>query len=51
MVISSIGLVSGVIYDALHLACAESSECKRLYTYNLVHFNRLGPQNVQISAS
>lgn len=48
--VSRLGLVSGVIYDALHLEGAEATGCKRLYTYNLQHFRRLEPQGIQISA-
>ncbi|MDA7645610.1 PIN domain-containing protein [bacterium] len=48
--VSSLGLVSGVIYDALHLLCGEKQKCDRLYTYNLSHFHRLGSKGVIISA-
>jgi len=47
--VSSLGLVSGVIYDALHLLCAKKQTCARLYTYSLNHFNRLGSKEVVIS--
>ncbi len=42
------GLASGVIYDALHLLCAESAGCARIYTFNLTHFLRLDPQGIQV---
>ncbi len=45
-----LGLVSGVIYDALHLACGERSGCDRLFTYNLSHFRRLEAKGIAISA-
>lgn len=48
--VTDLGLVSGVIYDALHLACAESAGCKRLFTYNLADFQRLKPEGVVVSA-
>ena len=48
--VSQLGLVSGVIYDAIHLAVAEPENCKRLYTHNLGHFNRLNPVAVSISS-
>ena len=44
------GLASGVIYDALHLQCAEGAKCRRLYTYNLGDFQRLQPQSVTLLA-
>ena len=46
--VSSRGLASGVVYDALHLQCAESAGCTHLYTFNLTHFLRLDPQGVRI---
>jgi len=48
--VSELGLVSGVTYDALHLEAAESRGCRRLYTHNLRHFERLNPDGVQITA-
>ena len=44
------GLASGVIYDALHLQCAEGANCRRLCTYNLGDFQRLQPQGVALIA-
>ena len=42
------GWTGGLVYDALHLAAAHSSHCKRIYTFNLRHFLQLAPdlQNV-----
>lgn len=37
------GWTGGLIYDALHLACATSANCKRIYTFNLRHFKQLAP--------
>ena len=47
---SELGLVSGVVYDALHLVAAERASCQRIYTYNLVHFNRLQPHRIIVTA-
>jgi predicted nucleic acid-binding protein len=37
------GWTGGLVYDALHLACAASARCKRIYTFNLRHFLQLAP--------
>ena len=37
------GWAGGLVYDALHLACATSTNCKRIYTFNLRHFLQLAP--------
>jgi predicted nucleic acid-binding protein len=37
------GWAGGLVYDALHLACAADTGCKRIYTFNLRHFLRLAP--------
>jgi len=37
------GWTGGLVYDALHLACAASTHCKRIYTLNLRHFLQLAP--------
>ena len=47
---SQLGLVSGVVYDALHLVAAERANCQRLYTCNLAHFNRLRPVGITVTA-
>lgn len=47
---AEVGLSSGIIYDALHLACAEKAGCQRLYTYNVAHFTRLEPLRVTITS-
>jgi len=44
------GMASGAIYDALHVECAEAAGCQRLYTYNLSHFERLGPGDWKLLA-
>jgi hypothetical protein len=40
----------GVIYDTLHLQCAEGAGCHRLHTYNLRDFQGLDPQNIALLA-
>lgn len=44
------GLSSGSVYDALHLVCAETSACRRVFTYNLGHIERLDPRNLAVLA-
>jgi predicted nucleic acid-binding protein len=46
--VASLGLRSGVIYDALHVRCAERSGCRRIITYNTVDFERLAPSAIEI---
>lgn len=46
--VAALGLRSGMIYDALHLACAESASCERIYTFNLKHFQRLEPAGIEV---
>lgn len=41
------GWVSGRIYDALHLACAEKARANILYTWNLKHFKPLSAASIQ----
>src|ERR1700722_9885544 len=41
----------GLIYDALHLAAATSSRCRRIYTFNLRHFLRIAPELQDIICS
>lgn len=48
--VADLGMISGGIYDALHLGCAEHAGCKRLYTYNLAEFRRLQPQGIVVTA-
>lgn len=43
-----LGLSSGIVYDAIHLAAAERKRCDRLYTFNLGDFQRLGASPVAI---
>jgi predicted nucleic acid-binding protein len=46
--VALLGLASGVVYDALHLACAERLGCDRLYTYNIGDFTRLVPRGTKV---
>jgi predicted nucleic acid-binding protein len=48
--VSRLGLISGIVYDAIHLIAAESTGCDRLYTYNLRHFHTLNQKGMTISA-
>jgi predicted nucleic acid-binding protein len=40
---ASMNFVSGMIYDALHLACARKMHAKLIYTWNLKHFRAIAP--------
>jgi predicted nucleic acid-binding protein len=48
--VSDLGLGSGAVYDALHAVAAEKASCRRIYTYNLSHFQRLGPRGITVTA-
>ncbi|MDA3950606.1 MAG: hypothetical protein PF508_15485 [Spirochaeta sp.] len=48
--VSGEGLVSGIVYDALHLIAAERAGCERIYTLNVDHFQRLGDDVIAVSA-
>lgn len=37
------GLAGGIVYDALHVKCAEKSRCDRIYTWNAADFTGLVP--------
>jgi predicted nucleic acid-binding protein len=41
------GWIGGRIYDAIHLRCARESECERIYTFNVRHFQQLAPDLAQ----
>lgn len=41
-------LVSGAIYDALHLIGSRRAACEKLYTFNLRHFRSLAPGDSMI---
>jgi predicted nucleic acid-binding protein len=38
------GILGGALYDALLAACALKAKADILYTWNVQHFNRLGPE-------
>jgi predicted nucleic acid-binding protein len=40
---SNRGHSGGMIYDALHLACARKVNAERIYTWNLKHFRAVAP--------
>lgn len=46
--VAEMGFRSGMIYDALHLGCAEAAGCERIYTFNLKHFLRLEPTGIEV---
>ncbi len=43
------GMVSGAVYDALHVMAAEQAECTRIYTYNTDHFLPLVTGGLEVS--
>ncbi|MEX2606656.1 MAG: PIN domain-containing protein [Kiritimatiellia bacterium] len=43
------GRTSGQIYDALHVVAALNATCRRIYTFNLAHFNTLAQNRIEIS--
>ena len=43
------GLASGVVYDALHVCCAERVPVDRIFTYNLADFERLRPAGIVVA--
>jgi predicted nucleic acid-binding protein len=45
------GWTGGLVYDALHLAAAIGSRCKRIYTFKLRHFLQLAPHLQDIICS
>lgn len=44
------GMVSGQIYDALHVVAALKAGCSRIYTYNIRHFRKLAPPDIDVTA-
>jgi predicted nucleic acid-binding protein len=46
--VARLGLRSGVVYDALHLGCAEQGGYERLVTFNAKDFERLEPTGLKI---
>ena len=44
------GFASGVVYDALHVSCAERIPVDRILTCNLADFERLRPAGIVVAA-
>jgi predicted nucleic acid-binding protein len=40
---ANLGRSGGIIYDALHVACARKSEAERIYTWNVKRFQMAAP--------
>ena len=40
---ANLGRSGGIIYDALHLACARKIDAERIYTWNVKHFQMAAP--------
>jgi predicted nucleic acid-binding protein len=40
---SKAGLIGGLLFDALHIHCAQKAECDRIYTFNVKDFRALAP--------
>ena len=38
------GIVGGMLYDALLARCARKAAAEVIYTWNVQHFRRLGPE-------
>jgi hypothetical protein len=36
-----------IVFDALHLRCAQKSACDRIYTFNVKDFRGLAPDGLQ----
>lgn len=47
--VTTLGMRSGAIYDALHVRCAERSGCDRIITYNVTDFERLAPPGIEVT--
>ena len=41
---AELGIAGGAIYDALIAGCALKVRAERLFTWNVIHFARLGPK-------
>lgn len=47
--VTTLGMRSGAIYDALHVRCAERAGCDRIITYNVADFERLAPTGIEVT--
>lgn len=45
---AKLGHSGGMVYDALHLACARKIGAEQIYTWNLKHFRSLAPDLADI---
>lgn len=43
------GRTGGSVYDALHVAAAKKSDCERIYTYNISHFEPLSAEEIAVT--
>ena len=41
--------VGGVVFEALHLHCAQKAACDRIYTFNVKDFRALAPNKEKTS--
>ena len=48
--VADAGLASGIVYDALHVRCAEKIPVDRILTSNLADFERLQPAGIMVVA-
>lgn len=48
--VASEGASSGLVNDALHLEAAIEIGCTRVYSYNLAHFRRIVPPEIELLA-
>jgi predicted nucleic acid-binding protein len=44
---ANLGHSGGMIYDALHLACARKVQAEQIYTWNVKHFQMVAPDLVE----
>jgi predicted nucleic acid-binding protein len=47
--VTTLGMRSGAIYDALQVRCAERSGCDRIITYNVSDIERLAPPGIEVT--
>ena len=46
--VAKAGLMSGAVYDALHVVAAIKSRSERIVTYNARHFRSLAPEHIVV---
>jgi hypothetical protein len=42
------GWIGVHIHDAFHLRCARESNCERIYTFHVRHFQQLAPELAEL---